>query len=222
MQALRGVDLLVQEGECVALLGANGAGKTTLLRTISGLIRPISGAVALEGRPRGAMSPEKRARAGIAQAPERRRIFPGLTVLENLQVGATAVRGLRARFGEDLDRIYAMFPRLAERRSQRGWSLSGGEQQMLAIARALMARPRVLLLDEPSLGLAPLVAEEVYARLAELARTRMTILLVEQNTAMALSVAARAYVLEHGEMVLDGPAAELATHPRVKEAYLGA
>ena len=222
VQALRGVDLQVHEGECVALLGANGAGKTTLLRTISGLVRPSSGTVALEGRPLGTLPPEKRARAGIAQAPERRRIFPGLTVLENLQVGATATRGLRARFGDDLDRIYAMFPRLAERRSQRGWSLSGGEQQMLAIARALMARPRVLLLDEPSLGLAPLVAEEVYARLAELARTRMTILLVEQNTAMALSVAARAYVLEHGAMVLEGAAGELMTHPRVKEAYLGA
>jgi branched-chain amino acid transport system ATP-binding protein len=222
VQALRGVDLFVGQGECVALLGANGAGKTTLLRTISGLVRAGSGSVLLEGRALGTMAPEIRARAGIAHAPERRRIFPGLTVLENLEVGATAVHGLRARFSDDLDRVYAMFPRLAERRTQRGWSLSGGEQQMLAIARALMARPRVLLLDEPSLGLAPLIAEEVYARLADLARSNMTILLVEQNTAMALSVASRAYVLEHGSVVLDGPSAELMDHPRVKEAYLGA
>ncbi len=222
VQALRGMDLVVGEGECVALLGANGAGKTTLLRTISGLVRAGAGEIALEGRPLGTMAPERRARAGIAHAPERRRIFPGLTVLENLEVGATAVRGLGARFGDDLDRVYAMFPRLAERRSQGGWSLSGGEQQMLAIARALMARPRVLLLDEPSLGLAPLVAEEVYARLADLVRTRMTILLVEQNTAMALAIASRAYVLEHGSVVLEGPSVTLMDHPRVKEAYLGA
>ena len=222
VQALRGVDLVVGEGECVALLGANGAGKTTLLRTISGLVRAASGEVALEGSPLGTMAPERRARAGIAHAPERRRIFPGLTVLENLEVGATAVRGLGARFDDDLDRVYAMFPRLAERRSQAGWSLSGGEQQMLAIARALMARPRVLLLDEPSLGLAPLVAEEVYARLADLVAARMTILLVEQNTAMALAIAGRAYVLEHGSVVLEGTSATLMDHPRVKEAYLGA
>ena len=222
VQALRGVSLRIGQGECVALLGANGAGKTTLLRTISGLVRPVSGKIALEGKVLGRMAPELRAQAGIAHAPERRRIFPGLTVLENLQVAATAVRGLRARFADDLDRVYAMFPRLAERRTQRGWSLSGGEQQMLAIGRALMARPRVLLLDEPSLGLAPLVSEEVYARQADLAASRMTILLVEQNTAMALSIASRAYVLEHGSIVLEGAASELMDHPRVKEAYLGA
>ncbi len=221
VQALHDVTLQVNEGECVALLGANGAGKTTLLRTISGLVRPQSGAIQLEGRAMAAMPPEARARAGIAHAPERRRIFPGLTVLENLQVAATATRGLRARMGDDLDRVYAMFPRLLERRQQRGWSLSGGEQQMLAIGRALMARPRVLLLDEPSLGLAPLIAEEVYARLAELVRSRMTILLVEQNTAMALDVASRAYVLEHGHIVLEGAADVLMDHPRVREAYLG-
>jgi branched-chain amino acid transport system ATP-binding protein len=222
VQALKGVDLSVEEGECVALLGANGAGKTTLLRAISGLVRPRSGEILLLDQSLGGMAPEHRARAGIAHAPERRRIFPGLTVLENLQVGATAVRGLGARMQEDLDRVYDMFPRLAERRAQHGWSLSGGEQQMLAIGRALMARPRVLLLDEPSLGLAPLLAEEVYVRLADLAHTRITILLVEQNTAMALAVASRAYVLEHGEIVLQGASAELMDHPRVKEAYLGA
>ncbi len=222
VRALRSVDLTVHEGECVALLGANGAGKTTLLRTISGLVRPTAGEIRLQGKSLAGMAPEYRARAGIAHAPERRRIFPGLTVLENLQVAATAVRGLRAAMGDDLDRIYAMFPRLAERRVQRGWSLSGGEQQMLAIGRALMARPRVLLLDEPSLGLAPLIAEEVYLRLADLVRTRMTILLVEQNTAMALAIASRAYVLEHGEIVLEGAAPALMDHPRVREAYLGA
>jgi branched-chain amino acid transport system ATP-binding protein len=222
VRAVRDVTLNVGQGECVALLGANGAGKTTLLRTISGLVRPATGAVLLEGQPLATMAPESRARAGIAHVPERRRIFPGLTVLENLQVAATAVRGLRAKLDEDLARVYAMFPRLAERQAQRGWSLSGGEQQMLAIGRALMARPRVLLLDEPSLGLAPLIAEEVYVRLAELAASHMTILLVEQNTAMALAVASRAYVMEHGAIVLDGPAAELMDHPRVREAYLGA
>ena len=221
VQALHGVSLDIAEGECVALLGANGAGKTTLLRSISGLIRPRGGSIALDGAALGSMKPERRARAGIAHAPERRRIFPGLTVLENLQVAATAVHGLFARTADDLDRVYAMFPRLAERRQQRGWSLSGGEQQMLAIGRALMARPRVLLLDEPSLGLAPLISEEVYARLAGLTHGKLTILLVEQNTAMALEVASRAYVLQPGHIVLDGDAATLMNHPRVREAYLG-
>jgi branched-chain amino acid transport system ATP-binding protein len=220
--ALRSVSLSVARGECVALLGANGAGKTTLLRAISGLVKPRSGSSSFDGRSMEGMTAERRVRLGLAHAPERRRIFPGLTVLENLEVATAAWRGLGARIDTDLDRVFQLFPRLRERRAQYGWSLSGGEQQMLAVGRALMSRPKVLLLDEPSLGLAPLIAEEVYDRLAEIGKMGVTILVVEQNTAMALSVASRAYVLEHGEIVLEGVASELADHPRIREAYLGA
>ena len=222
VQALRGVSLTVARGECVALLGSNGAGKTTLLRAISGLIRPRSGTISFDGFSIDAISAERRVRAGLAHAPERRRIFPGLTVRENLEVATAAWRTFGGSITADLDRVYALFPRLRERRGQYGWSLSGGEQQMLAVGRALMSRPKVLLLDEPSLGLAPLIAEEVYDRLAEIGRLGVTILVVEQNTAMALSVASRAYLLEHGSIVLEGPASELADHPRIREAYLGA
>ena len=222
VQALDGVTLRVAPGECVALLGANGAGKTTLLRTISGLERPRSGTVSLEGKPILAMPAENRVRAGLCHVPERRRIFPGLTVLENLEVATAPWRRFGASIADDLARVFELFPRLRERRPQYGWSLSGGEQQMLAIGRALMSRPKVLLLDEPSLGLAPLLAEEVYGRLSEISRMGVTMLLVEQNTAMALSVASRAYVLEHGHVVLEGPSADLMQHPRVREAYLGA
>ena len=222
VQALADVTIDVQAGECVALLGANGAGKTTLLRTISGLQRPRAGRITFAGDDIAGMAPEMRVRAGLAHAPERRRIFPGLTVLENLEVATTGWRKFRSPIDADLERVFALFPRLRERRAQYGWSLSGGEQQMLAIGRALMSRPRVLLLDEPSLGLAPLLAEEVYARLQEISTTGVTILLVEQNTIMALSVATRAYVIEHGSVVLSGRAGELLDHPRVREAYLGA
>jgi branched-chain amino acid transport system ATP-binding protein len=222
VRALDAVSIEVRRDECVALLGANGAGKTTLLRAISGLVRPRGGQVVLDGRPIDRVAPEQRVRAGLAHAPERRRIFPGLTVLENLEVATVAWKGQRRAWQEDLERVFQLFPRLRERRGQLGWSLSGGEQQMLAIGRAMMSRPKVLLLDEPSLGLAPLLAEEVYARLAEISHTGMTILLVEQNTAMALSVASRAYVLENGRIVLSGAAGELISHPRVREAYLGA
>jgi branched-chain amino acid transport system ATP-binding protein len=222
VQALHEVSLHIEAGECVALLGANGAGKTTLLRTLSGLEKPRSGTVHLEGRDMAGVAPELRVRQGLAHAPERRRIFPGLTVLENLEVATAAWRGLRGRFDEDLERVFALFPRLKERRAQLGWSLSGGEQQMLAIGRALMSRPKVLLLDEPSLGLAPRLSEEVYAQLATINDTNLTMLIVEQNTTMALSVAKRAYVLEHGHLVLQGNAAELMDHPRIREAYLGA
>jgi branched-chain amino acid transport system ATP-binding protein len=221
VQALSSVGLTVAEGECTALLGPNGAGKTTLLRAISGLVRQRQGTVTLEGKAVDAMPPDRRVRAGLSHVPERRRVFPGLTVLENLEVGAVSWR----RFGESMDadlaNVFGLFPRLKERATQRGWSLSGGEQQMLAIGRALMARPRVLLLDEPSLGLAPLIAEEVYERLAEIRRRGVTILVVEQNTAIALEVASRAYVLENGRIVLEGDARELANHPRIREAYLG-
>jgi branched-chain amino acid transport system ATP-binding protein len=223
VQALDGVTLDVKLGECVALLGANGAGKTTLLRTVAGLERPRSGAVLFEDTPFGSMAAEIRVRRGLSLVPERRRIFPGLTVQENLEVATASWRGFRQSIAEDLERVFALFSRLRERRAQYGWSLSGGEQQMLAIGRALMSRPRLLLLDEPSLGLAPLLADEVYARLGEISRGMgLTMLLVEQNTTMALSVASRAYVLEHGHVVLAGPSSELMRHPRIREAYLGA
>ena len=223
VQALQNVSIDVGRGECVALLGANGAGKTTLLRCISGLERPQAGSVTLAGQVIDAVAPELRVRMGLAHAPERRRIFPGLTVLENLEVATVAWRGLRGAIDLELEQVFGLFPRLKERRSQLGWSLSGGEQQMLAIGRALMSRPKVLLLDEPSLGLAPLLSEEVYERLSAInSRMSLTMLIVEQNTAMALSVASRAYVLEHGHVVLQGSSAELLDHPRVREAYLGA
>jgi branched-chain amino acid transport system ATP-binding protein len=223
VQALHRVGLHVDRGECVALLGANGAGKTTLLRCISGLVKAREGTVRLDGQPLDGLPAEQRVRLGLAHAPERRRIFPGLTVLENLTVATAGWRGLRGPIDADLDQVFTLFPRLKERRSQLGWSLSGGEQQMLAIGRALMSRPRVLLLDEPSLGLAPLLSEEVYAQLQAInQRMSLTMLIVEQNTAMALSVASRAYVIEHGQVVLHGTSGELMDHPRVREAYLGA
>jgi branched-chain amino acid transport system ATP-binding protein len=223
VQALQDVSLDVGRSECVALLGSNGAGKTTLLRCISGLVRASAGAVRYDGQPLAGVSPEQRVRQGLAHAPERRRIFPGLTVLENLEVATAGWRRWRQSIADDLERVFGLFPRLKDRRAQLGWSLSGGEQQMLAIGRALMSRPKVLLLDEPSLGLAPLLSEEVYAQLAAInQRLSLTMLIVEQNTAMALGVASRAYVLEHGHVVLSGASAELLDHPRVREAYLGA
>ncbi len=220
--ALDGVSLEVGKGECVALLGANGAGKTTLLRTISGLVKAKAGSVIFDGNPIDRASPEDRVRAGLVHVPERRRIFPGLTVLENLEVATAPWRRFNGSIQAELEQVFDLFPRLKERRPQYGWSLSGGEQQMLAIGRAIMSRPRVILLDEPSLGLAPLLSEEVYVRLGQISRTGVTMLLVEQNTAMALSVASRGYVLEHGHVVLAGQSDELMSNPRVKEAYLGA
>jgi branched-chain amino acid transport system ATP-binding protein len=222
IQALHGVSLEVRKGEVVALLGANGAGKTTLLRTISGLLRPTSGAITLDGQALGRSSAESRVGRGIAHVPEGRRIFPGLTVMENLDVATTVWKRRGMGTEADLATVFALFPRLQERRTQLGWSLSGGEQQMLAIGRALMARPKVLLLDEPSLGLAPRLSEEVYRRIADINAKGVTVLLVEQNTVLALEVAHRAYVIENGHIVLDGGARELANHPRVREAYLGA
>ena len=220
--ALHGISLTVGKGEVVALLGANGAGKTTLLRTISGLLRQKSGEILFEGEPLGRSSAESRVKRGIAHVPEGRRIFPGLTVMENLDVATTIWRRRGMSAAGDLDNVFALFPRLKERASQLGWSLSGGEQQMLAIGRALMARPKMLLLDEPSLGLAPRLSEEVYRRIADINAKGVTVLLVEQNTVLALEVANRAYVIENGHIVLDGPARDLARHPRVREAYLGA
>ncbi|MFL6797561.1 MAG: ABC transporter ATP-binding protein [Xanthobacteraceae bacterium] len=220
--ALSGVTLHVQDKEIISLLGANGAGKTTLLRAISGLVKPARGTITFGTQQVDHLSPSARVRMGLAHAPERRRIFPGLTVLENLVVATAGWRTLGASAKDDLDRVYQLFPRLKERQQQLGWSLSGGEQQMLAIGRALMSRPRALLLDEPSLGLAPRLAEEVYQRIAEINQQGLTVLLVEQNTAMALTFSARAYVLEHGKIVIEGPAHELAEHARIREAYLGA
>jgi branched-chain amino acid transport system ATP-binding protein len=215
------VTLRVDAGETVALIGANGAGKTTLLHTISGLNRVSSGDIRFEGASIGGWSTDRRVAKGIAQAPEGRRIFPGLSVEENLTLATVSWRRWGQSIAADFDRVFELFPRLKERRRQLGWSLSGGEQQMLAIGRALMARPKLLLLDEPSLGLAPRLAEEVYERVRVISKTGLTILVVEQNTVLALSVADRAYVLETGRIVLDGPASELKQNARVREAYLG-
>lgn len=219
--ALQGVTLKVDAGETVALIGANGAGKTTLLHTISGLNRVAAGDIQLEGVSIAEWSTDRRVAKGIAQAPEGRRIFPGLSVEENLMLATVSWRSWGESISADLDRVFELFPRLKERRKQLGWSLSGGEQQMLAIGRALMARPKLLLLDEPSLGLAPRLAEEVYERVRLISETGLTILVVEQNTVLALSVADRAYVLETGRIVLEGPASELKHNARVREAYLG-
>jgi branched-chain amino acid transport system ATP-binding protein len=217
--ALRDVNLEVNEGEAVALIGVNGAGKTTLLRAISGLVR-TTGEINFEGLPLHKSSVRHRVKEGIAHVPEGRHVFPGLTVKENLEIGAvmqTAPRHVR----EDLEKVYDLFPRLKERANQLGWSLSGGEQQMLAIGRALMGRPRLLLLDEPSLGLAPRLAEDVYARIATINEGGLTVLLVEQNTVLALGVANRGYVIENGCIVLTDTAEKLRTNSRVRDAYLG-
>jgi branched-chain amino acid transport system ATP-binding protein len=219
IEALHGIDLNVSPGETVALIGVNGAGKSTLLRAISGLL-PIEGEIAFDSASLRGQSPERRAQAGIGHVPEGRRIFPGLTVRENLEIGAYVRRRGDGR-KDDLEKIFEMFPRLKERHKQLGWSLSGGEQQMLAIGRALMGRPKMLLLDEPSLGLAPRLAEEVYERIATFKNTGMTVLLVEQNTVLALNVAARGYVLDGGRIIMSGPVDELKHDPRVRDAYLG-
>jgi branched-chain amino acid transport system ATP-binding protein len=223
LAVLRGVSLHVDQGEIVALLGANGAGKTTVLRTVCGLLRPDGGRVTLGGRDIAGARPEDLVRDGVLQVPEGRQIFGPLTVEENLTLGAywrfRSGRGREAR--EDLERVYEMFPILRERRRQRGGSLSGGEQQMLAVGRALMARPRLLLLDEPCLGLGPRVVRQVMATVADLRRQGVTILLVEQNALAALRVADRGYVLETGKVVLEGTAEELMRNRDVRRAYLG-
>jgi len=208
----------VEAGELVALLGANGAGKTTLLRALSGLLRPWKGSVLLGGKDLRGLSPARRARLGLGHVPEGRQLFPLMTVEENLRLGAAFLAPGREK--EGYERVYALFPRLAERRRQLAGTLSGGEQQMLAIGRALMGFPRILLVDEPSLGLSPRLAEEVLLALKEVARGGVGVLLVEQNVALSLEVAERGYVLEHGRVVLEGPAQALAQDPRVREAYL--
>ena len=217
-QVLFGVDLEVEAGELVAVVGYTNAGKTTLLRALSGLLRPWKGSVLLGGKDLRGLSPARRARLGLGHVPEGRQLFPLMTVEENLRLGAAFLAPGREK--EGYERVYALFPQLAERRRQLAGTLSGGEQQMLAIGRALMGFPRILLVDEPSLGLSPRLAEEVLLALKEVARGGVGVLLVEQNVALSLEVAERGYVLEHGRVVLDGPAQALAQDPGVREAYL--
>ena len=216
--ALSGIDLTVAEGELVALVGANGAGKSTLLRAISG-VQPASGEILFDGAPLSAVPAEKRVALGIVQVPEGRQVFGPLSVEDNLRLGAYTRS--RAESDAGLERVYAMFPALKERRGQAAGVLSGGQQQMLAIGRGLMARPRLLLLDEPSMGLAPRLVEEIFATVRALKAARTTIFLVDQNARAALAVADRGYVLETGRIVLAGPGAELLANSQVREAYLG-
>jgi branched-chain amino acid transport system ATP-binding protein len=217
---LRGIDLSIQVGSITALIGANGAGKTTLLRTISGIIPAEAGSVRYDGRDILGMPPQEIVRAGLVQVPEGRRLFPDMTVFENLLVGSSAPSA-RPRRDENLATVFGLFPKVRERGAQRAGTLSGGEQQMVAIARALMASPRLLLLDETSLGLAPIVVDEIFVAVRRLAAQGMTILVVEQNTALALEVADHGYVLEQGHFAMEGPASGLMANPRVKQAYLG-
>jgi branched-chain amino acid transport system ATP-binding protein len=219
IHALKGISFTVSQGEIVTLLGSNGAGKTTTLRTLSGLLPARRGDVRLEGASLLGIAPHDVVLKGITHVPEGRRIFNRLTVVENLEMGAYT-RG-DPGIGQDLEQVFAVFPRLKERRAQVAGTLSGGEQQMLAIGRALMARPRLLLLDEPSMGLAPVLVEQIFETVQTINRQGVTILLVEQNAAMALSIAGRGYVLETGQLALEGSARELADNPEVRRAYLG-
>jgi branched-chain amino acid transport system ATP-binding protein len=220
VHALKGVSLQVAEGEVVTLIGANGAGKTTLLRTISGLLAARAGTIRFDGKEIGRVPPHEIVRLGISQSPEGRMVFANLSVEDNLELGAYH-RKDRKMIQEDREAMYVLFERLRERRKQTAGTLSGGEQQMLAIARALMARPRLLLLDEPSLGLAPLLVREIFRTIGEINRRGVTVLLVEQNAHMALTVAQRGYVLETGRVLLEDRAANLLTNEQVKKAYLG-
>ena len=219
--ALTDVSLEVREGEIVTLIGANGAGKSTTLKTIAGLVAPTAGEIHFRGERLDNEDTERIVARGISLVPEGRRIFPGLTVLENLEVGFTPRRRQPDAWASSLARVFEMFPRLNERRTQLGWSLSGGEQQMLAISRALMADPALLLLDEPSLGLAPALVQALFATIRDINRVGTTILLVEQNAFMALRTAQRGYVLENGRVVLSDDADRLLRSPHVREAYLG-
>jgi len=220
--ALRGISLDVQEGEIVCLLGANGAGKSTTLRTVSGLLHPLRGEVLLRGQPIHRFSAEAIAKRGISHVPEGRRIFPGLTVRENLILGASNRPMRWQELEDDMAQVYHIFPDLERLKHALGWTLSGGQQQMLAIARGLMARPQVLLMDEPSLGLAPILVQEVFRVIKEINTKRSTtLLLVEQNASMALSVSHRGYVMETGRIVLAGMAQDLLRDPQVRDAYLG-
>jgi len=220
IQAIHGISFSVEQGEIVSLIGANGAGKTTTMRTISGLLNPSSGSIHFEGEDITKTKAHLRVVRGISQAPEGRGIFPGMTVEENLDMGTFGLK-TRAHVDESFDRVYSLFPRLAERRKQFGGTMSGGEQQMLAIGRALMSRPRLLLLDEPSMGLAPQFIRQIFSIITEINEQGTTILLVEQNANQALARAHRAFVLETGEITRTGTGRELLNDPAVKEAYLG-
>ncbi|WP_276619188.1 ABC transporter ATP-binding protein [Syntrophomonas wolfei] len=220
IHALKGLSLEVEEGSIVTLIGANGAGKTTTLKSISGLLRPRNGAIMFKGSDISKVAPEKIVGLGISQVPEGRRVFSTMTVLENLEMGAY-LRKDKKGIESDLENVFTRFPRLKERRKQTAGTLSGGEQQMLAIGRALMARPELMLMDEPSMGLAPLLVKEIFEIIKDINARGTTILLVEQNANMALSIANRAYVIETGEIVLEGTAEQLINSEEVKKAYLG-
>jgi branched-chain amino acid transport system ATP-binding protein len=220
IHALKGVSLTVSQGEVVTLIGSNGAGKTTTLRTIQGLLRPRQGTVLFEGKPLESLSTEAIVRLGISQSPEGRLIFPRMTVQENLEMGAY-LRNDTLGIKSDMEKALNLFPRLRERISQKGGTLSGGEQQMLSIARALMSRPRLLLLDEPSMGLAPMLVSQIFAIVRDINAQGTTILLVEQNARMALSVAHRGYVIQTGQVVVAGTASDLQSNETVRKAYLG-
>jgi branched-chain amino acid transport system ATP-binding protein len=220
IHALKGISLAIELGEIVTLIGANGAGKSTTLKTISGLLRPRTGEIWFEGAKIDGVKANDIVGLGICQAPEGRRIFPRMTVLENLQMGHF-LRKAGPEVDADFERVYSLFPRLKERRSQNGGTLSGGEQQMLAIGRALMARPKLLLLDEPSMGLAPILVEQIFEIVRDINSTGTTVLLVEQNALMALGLAQRGYILQTGEIVLHDASDRLIVNPEVKKAYLG-
>jgi len=219
IHAVRGVSLRVGAGEIVTIIGANGAGKSTILKAVVGLLRPSSGEVRLEGESLAALRPANIVRRGIAMVPEGRRVFPRLSVLDNLRLGGYGRPKIEV--GQTLDRVFTLFPRLRERRRQLAGTLSGGEQQMLAIGRGLMSQPRLLLLDEPSMGLAPLLVQQIFETILAINERGTTILLVEQNAHMALAVADRGYVMENGRIVLTGEAETLATNPQIRAAYLG-
>ncbi|MFJ3054969.1 ABC transporter ATP-binding protein [Herbaspirillum sp. NPDC087042] len=222
VKALRGISLSVNEGEIVTLLGANGAGKSTTLRSISRLVSVTEGEILFEGKPLAQVKPEHIVRMGIAHVPEGRRIFPGLTVRENIMIGASARGRLpRAAMESEIDAMFAIFPDLRRLSGAYGWSLSGGQQQMLAVARGLMSRPRLLLLDEPSLGLAPIIVQQLFATIRTIRDRGATILLVEQNAHMALSVADRGYVLSTGQLIVEGTPGQLQDNAEVRAAYLG-
>jgi branched-chain amino acid transport system ATP-binding protein len=220
IHALKGISLIVNKGEIVTLIGSNGAGKSTTLRTIQGINKPRSGTILLEGEALEKLPPHEVATRGVAQSPEGRMIFPRMTVLENLEMGAYA-RKDKTGMSDDLEHVFSLFPRLKERISQKGGTLSGGEQQMLAMGRALMARPRILLLDEPSMGLSPLLVELIFDIIQNINKEGMTILLVEQNALMALSIAKRGYVIQTGEIILTDTGPNLKNNEMVQKSYLG-
>ncbi len=229
VQALKGVSLEVNEGEITSLIGSNGAGKSTLLKTISGLLKPASGSISFMGHRIDGLPPENIVSLGIAHVPEGRMIFPAFSVLDNLRIGAVSrfnsgkpKKEVLKEIEEDIERVFSLFPRLKERKNQLGWSLSGGEQQMLAVGRGLMARPKLLLLDEPSLGLAPYLVKEVFNIIKTINAQGTSIMVVEQNARMALKASHKAYVLETGEIVLSGPSSELLKSDQVRAIYLGA